>query len=258
MSEFPLPHASQDLSGQVALVTGATSGLGWRFARVLAAAGAKVVATGRREANLRELEKSIADDGGQCLGIVMDMTDADNIIAAVAQAEEALGPISILVNNAGVPDAQLAMKMPVELIDRVLDTNLRGPFILSCEIARRMKTHGIGGRIINLSSIIAYNYSGNGAALYSVSKAAILRMTEALAVEWARFNINVNAIAPGVFYSEMTEGMLERVGDISQGYARKRLGHAPQLDSTLLYLCSPASECVTGTCIKVDDGQESR
>lgn len=258
MSDFSLPHNNQDLSGQVALVTGATSGLGWRFARVLAAAGAKVVATGRREANLRELEQVIADDGGQCLGIVMDMTNADNIIAAVAQAEEALGPISILVNNAGVPDAQLAMKMPVELIDRVLDTNLRGPFILSCEVARRMKAHGIGGRIINLSSILAYNYGGGGAALYSVSKAAILRMTEALAVEWARFNINVNAIAPGMFYSEMTDGMIERVGDISQGFARKRMGHAPQLDSTLLYLCSPASECVTGTCIKVDDGQESR
>ena len=258
MSEFPFPNASNDLTGQVAMVTGATSGLGWHFARVLAKAGATVVATGRRESNLKELEKVIADDGGSCAPFVMDMTDADSLVTVVERAEAAVGPISILVNNAGIPDAQLAMKMDVDLIDRVLGTNLRGPFILTCEVARRMKANNIAGRVVNLSSITAFNYTGNGAALYSITKSAMCRMTETLAVEWSRYRINVNGIAPGIFHSEMTEGMIERVGDLSDRFPRRRLGCAPQLDSTLLYLCSPASDLVTGTIIKVDDGQESR
>jgi NAD(P)-dependent dehydrogenase (short-subunit alcohol dehydrogenase family) len=258
MSQFPLPNASQDLTGQVALVTGATSGLGWRFAQVLASAGATVALTGRREANLKALHKEITDSGGSSAWFALDMTDAENIVQTVADAEDALGPISILVNNAGIPDAQLAMQMEVELIDRVLSTNLRGPFILSCEVGRRMKAHKIPGRIVSISSSSAFNYTGMGAALYSTTKAAISRMTETLAVEWARFNINVNAIAPGAFSSEMMDGMLERVGDITEFFPRKRLGQPAQLDSTLLFLCSPASECVTGTIVRVDDGQDPR
>jgi len=258
MSDFPLPNASQDLSGQVALVTGATSGLGWRFAQVLASAGASVALTGRREANLRALHDEITESGGTSAWFTLDMLDADNITRTVADVENALGPISILINNAGIPDAQLAMKMDLELIDRVLDTNLRGPFIIACEVGRRMKQHGIPGRIVSISSSSAFNYTGMGAALYSTTKAAIVRMTETLAVEWSRFNINVNAIAPGAFSSEMMDGMLERMGDITEFFPRKRLGQPAQLDSTLLYLCSPSSDCVTGTVIRVDDGQDPR
>ena len=116
----------------------------------------------------------------------------------------------------------------------------------------------MGGRIINIASMAAFDYSGNGAALYSITKAGVVRMTEALAVEWARFNINVNAIAPGAFSSEMMDGMLERVGDISQHFPRKRLGDPAQMDSTLIFLASPASEAVTGAVIKIDDGQHGR
>jgi NAD(P)-dependent dehydrogenase (short-subunit alcohol dehydrogenase family) len=148
--------------------------------------------------------------------------------------------------------------MPVELIDRVLDTNLRAPYILACEFARQRLEAKLPGRIVNIASMAAYDYGGHGAALYSVTKAGVVRMTEALAVEWARFHINVNAIAPGAFASEMMDGMLERVGDITRGFSRQRLGNPAQLDSTLLYLVSPASDAVTGTCIKVDDGQGSR
>ncbi|MGD8829681.1 MAG: SDR family oxidoreductase, partial [Pseudomonadales bacterium] len=137
-------------------------------------------------------------------------------------------------------------------------TNLRGPWDLSCEVARRLIAEKVPGRMVNISSVGAFNYGGNGAALYSVTKAAIVRMTEVLAVEWSRFNINVNAIAPGAFSSEMMDGMLERMGDISQHFPRKRICQPEQLDSTLLYLVSPSSEAVTGTCIKVDDGQGSR
>ena len=258
MQEFDFPNVSTDLSGQTALVTGATSGLGWHFARVLAKAGARVAATGRREAKLRELEQTIAQDGGECIGFTMDVMDAENIFSVVERIENALGTVTILVNNAGIPGAQRATKMSVELIDRVIGANLRGPWLLSCEIARRLLEKKMPGRIVNLSSLGASVYDGNGAALYCTTKAAVSRMSETLAVEWSRFNINVNAIAPGLFHSEMTGGMLARTGDVSGHFPRKRIGHPAQLDSTLLYLCSPVSDCVTGTVIKVDDGQGTR
>ena len=148
--------------------------------------------------------------------------------------------------------------MSPELIDQVFDVNLRGPYVLSCEVARRLIEVKKPGRIVNISSMGAFNYGGDGAALYSITKAAVVRMTEALAVEWARFEINVNCIAPGLFRSEMMEAMLERIGDISQHFPRKRSCEPAQMDSTLLYLCAPSSECVTGTVIKIDDGQVSR
>jgi len=255
---YPLPNASVDLTGQVALVTGASSGLGLRFAKVLAAAGAKVALAARRIDRLETLAAEIKAAGGEAVAIEMDATDADQLIAAVEKAEQALGLVTILINNAGIPDAQRAHKMSVELIDRVLDINVRAPFILSCEVARRLLAAGKPGRIVNIASSAAYSYGGNGAALYSVSKAAVVRITETLAVEWARNHINVNAIAPGAFASEMMDGMMARMGDFSQNTPRKRIGDPAQLDSTLLYLCSPASDAVTGTSIRVDDGQGGR
>lgn len=258
MTDFPLPHFSLDLKGQVALVTGTTSGLGWRFARVLAACGAKVAVTGRRVERLEQLAGEIRSDGGEALPLRLDMTDRVSIREVVEATEAAFGTITILVNNAGIPDAQRAHKMSDELVDAVFDTNLRGPWVLSCEVARRLIEAKKPGRMVNISSIGAFNYGGNGAALYSVTKAAVARMTEALAVEWARYHINVNAIAPGAFSSEMMDGMFERLGDFSQQFPRKRVGDPAQLDSTLLYLVSPASETVTGTVIKVDDGQGPR
>lgn len=258
MTDYPLPNVSNDLKGQVALVTGASSGLGLRFAKVLAAAGAKVALAARRVDRLEALAAEIKAAGGEAIAIAMDATDADQLIAAVAQAEIAFGTVTILVNNAGIPDAQRAHKMPLELIDRVLDINVRAPFILSCEVARRLMAADKPGRIVNIASSAAYEYGGNGAALYSVSKAAVVRITEALAVEWARNHINVNAIAPGAFHSEMMDGMLERIGDFSATTPRKRIGDPAQLDSTLLYLVSPASDAVTGISLRVDDGQGRR
>ena len=254
MTDFALPNFTTDLTGQVALVTGTTSGLGKRFAQVLAACGASVAVTGRREDRLRELADEINSQGGKAFPVRLDMTDSESIVAAVSAAEAALGTITILVNNAGIPDAQRAHKMSNQLIDDVFDTNLRGPYVMSCEIARRLIASGKPGRMVNISSVAAFHYSGGGAALYSITKAGIARMTEALAVEWARFNINVNCIAPGAFSSEMLDGMLERMGDISEHFPRKRIGQPAQMDSTLLYLVSPSSDCVTGTIIKVDDG----
>lgn len=255
---YPIPNVSTDLTGQTALVTGASSGLGVRFARTLARCGAKVALAARRLDRMEALAAEIRAEGGVAQAFALDVTDADQLIATVAGAEEALGPVSILVNNAGIPDAQRAVKMSVDLIDRVIGVNLRAPYILSCEVARRLMAAKRPGRIVNIASVAAFEYSGNGAALYSITKSAVVRMTEALAVEWASANINVNAIAPGAFASEMMDGMLSRVGDISQHFPRKRLGDPAQLDSTLLYLVSPASDFVTGACIRVDDGQSGR
>jgi NAD(P)-dependent dehydrogenase (short-subunit alcohol dehydrogenase family) len=247
-----------DLTGQVALVTGATSGLGRRFATTLAAAGAHVVACGRRAERLQEVEAEIAGAGGSCVGVPLDVTDAAQIPAAVDAAEASFGQVTILVNNAGIPDAARAHKMPLALVDSVLDTNVRAVWLLSTEVARRLIETKTPGRIVNISSNGGFHYAGGGAALYSVTKAAVNRITEVLAVEWARNHINVNAIAPGAINSEMMDGMISRVGDFSAAFPRKRMGEPEWLDSTLLYLCAPASEFVTGTVIKVDDGQGGR
>jgi NAD(P)-dependent dehydrogenase (short-subunit alcohol dehydrogenase family) len=258
VSEFPLPYNGSDLTGEVALVTGATSGLGRRFAQTLAAAGASVVACGRRVDRLDEVVAEIEAAGGLAVAVPLDVSDAEAIPGAVDAAEAAFGTVTILVNNAGIPDAQRAHKMSLELIDAVLDTNVRAVFVLSCEVARRLIAAERPGRIVNISSTGAFHYGGNGAALYSVSKAAVVRITEVLAVEWSRYRINVNAIAPGAFRSEMMDGMMSRVGDFTQYTPRKRLGEPAQLDSTLLYLCAPSSECVTGAIIRVDDGQDGK
>lgn len=258
MSDYPIPNASHDLSGQVALVTGASSGLGWRFAQTLAAAGASVVAGARRTEKLDELVKEISTGGGTAVSVALDVTDPASIVAAVDAAEEAFGTVTILVNNAGIPDAQRAHKMPLDLVDRVIDTNLRGPYLLACEVARRLIAAERAGRIVNVSSIGAYSYAGGAAALYSITKAAVNRMTEVLAVEWVRYGINVNGIAPGSFTSEMMDGMISRIGDFTGSLPRKRMGDPAQLDSTLLYLVAPSSDFVTGTVVKVDDGAGPR
>lgn len=259
MSTFPLPNNSADLTGRVALVTGASSGLGARFAEVLAVCGASVALCARRVDRLEALAATIRERGGKAIAVQMDATDADSLIAAVGAAEAAFGTVDILVNNAGIPDAQRAHKMSIELIDAVIGTNFRGPWILACEVARRLIAAGKGGNIVNISSVAHYQYTGNGAALYATTKTAIARMTEALAVEWSPYRINVNAIAPGMFASEMTDGMFERMGgNPAPHLPRQRVFEPAQIDSTLLYLVGPSSECVTGAIVRVDDGQTSQ
>ncbi|MEP3226706.1 MAG: SDR family NAD(P)-dependent oxidoreductase [Parasphingorhabdus sp.] len=252
------PNFSIDLTGKTAIVTGASSGFGHRFAQVLAACGAKVACTARRREKLDTLVSAITADGGQAQAFDLDVRDADQLKAIVPTVADALGQPDILVNNAGIPDAQRAINMSSEFIDNMLDTNLRSAYILSNEVARPLIETKKPGRIVNIASTLAYHYDGNGAALYSTTKAGLARMTEALAVEWSRFFINVNAIAPGAFSTEMMDGMVARMGDISQHFPRKRMCTTDQMDSTLLYLVSPASEAVTGTIIKVDDGQGPR
>lgn len=247
-----------DLNGQVALVTGTTSGLGRRFAEVLADHGATVVLTGRRAERLETMADEWRAAGRSCMPLPLDVTDAESLPDAVARVREELGVITILVNNAGIPDAALAHTMPLDLIDRVLDTNLRAPYVLSCAVARDLIEARLPGRIVNISSMFARTYADAGASLYSVTKAGVVRMTEVLAVEWARHQINVNCIMAGAVATEMLDGMIERVGDPSGGFPRRRLLTPAQLDSTLLYLVSGHSEAVTGATIAVDDGQYPR
>ena len=249
---------STDLTGRTALVTGAGTGLGLRFAQTLAANGAKVALTGRRLELIEAGAAKIREAGGQAAAFALDVTDADQCLAVFDSVEAALGPVDILVNNAGIPDAQRSVRMPVALIDQVIDTNLRAPFILSSELARRLIAAKRPGRIVNIASSGAFDYGGGGSALYSITKAGMVRLTEVHSVEWVKFHINVNAIAPGAFHSEMMDGMIARIGDISDKLPRQRLGDPSQLDSTLLYLVSPSSEFVTGAVIRVDDGQHRR
>ena len=252
-------HSSPSLlSGQVALVTGAGTGLGRQFALTLAEAGATVVVAARRREKLDELVREIAARGGTAHAIVLDVRDPRSIERTIEEATSMAGLPDILVNNAGVPDAKRAHRMPLELVDQVIETNLRGPWLLATGLAARWIEAGVRGRVVNIGSMSGQHYTGEGAALYSVTKAAVHRMSEVLAVEWARHGINVNAIAPGAFASEMMDGMLERMGDISEAFPRRRLGRPEQLASTLLYLVSPASQAVTGAVISVDDGQTHR
>lgn len=252
----PSAPLSTDLRGQTALVTGTTSGLGRYFATLLAGCGAKVAICGRRSERLEELATTLRADGATVLPITLDVTDTDALFAAVERAHDELGPVQILVNNAGKPDAQLALRMSPAFVDEMIATNLTSLFHLCCEVARRLIDAELGGRIVNISSMAAYS-APVGTAMYAITKSAVVRMTEVLALEFARYDINVNAIAPGAFESEMMDGMLERMGDITKAFARRRLGTAEQLGSSLLYLVSPSSEVVTGTCLKVHDGQSA-
>ncbi|MFC3172734.1 SDR family NAD(P)-dependent oxidoreductase [Novosphingobium bradum] len=253
----PPVNFSIDLAGRTALVTGAGSGIGLRFARVLAACGARVALAGRRADRLEALAAEIRADGGTALAVALDVSRSEAIAPAIDRIEAELGLVDILVNNAGLPDAHYATKLSPEKVDAVIDTNLRGPWVLSCEVARRLMAAGAPGKIVNVSSMAAFTYSAaRGAALYATTKGGLVRMTEVLAREWAGFGINVNALAPGAIASEMMDAMVAQVGDgFLQSYPRKRLGQPEGLDSSLLFLVSPASDYVTGTCIKADDGQ---
>ena len=254
---FPLPNLSNDLTGRVALVTGASSGLGWRFAKVLAKQGAKVAVSGRRLERLEALVAEIKADGGEAAAFPVDVADAEAMIAMVGKIQDHFGVVDILINNAGIPDAQRAHKMSLELIDKVMDVNLRGPFVLSCEVARRLIDAKIPGRIVNIASVAAFEYRGGGAALYSVTKAGVIRMTEALAVEWARFHINVNAIAPGLILAGMSDPIY---ADPVVREAREsrvplgRLGTAEDIANAVVFLSSDQSSYMTGQNLLIDGG----
>jgi NAD(P)-dependent dehydrogenase (short-subunit alcohol dehydrogenase family) len=255
---WPAPQFSIDLTGQTALVTCAAARLGRRFAQVLAAAGASVAIAAHRNDPVAPFVDEIERAGGKAVAIELDATDAEQLISSVDQAEQALGPVTILMNNASIATPAAAIDMPVELIDTAIATDLRAPYILSCEFARRLIHARLPGRIVNVASMAAYHCDDSGVSVHSMTSAGLIRMTETLAVEWAKFNINVNAIASGFVHSDKAEVAFEHNPRFPDRFARRRMGGVEQLDSSLLYLVSPSSSFVTGTCIKVDDARLPR
>lgn len=245
-----------DLTGEVALVTGATSGFGLHFAEILSAAGATVVLTGRRVDRLQGLEQRIVGGGGRAHAVVVDVRSVAAMQDCVAAAERLAGPISILVNNAGISIQSSAADLGEEDWDAVMDTNVKGPFFMAQLVGRRMIEHGIRGRIVNIASIGAMK-ALSGLVAYSTSKAAVAMMTQGLAREWARHGIAVNALCPGYVKTELNDAWFESPAGQKQiaGFPRRRLGTEESLDATLLLLCSRHAEFITGSLFTVDDGQ---
>jgi NAD(P)-dependent dehydrogenase (short-subunit alcohol dehydrogenase family) len=245
-----------DLKGEVAFVTGATSGLGRHFARVLAREGAAIAISGRRADRLAALRKEIESDGGKCAEIVLDVTAAAQIAPALDKAEAALGQVTILLNNAGMSADGPVTDIATADFDMVMATNLRAPFLLAQEMGRRMINRGAGGRIINIASITAFRVLP-GSAPYCMSKAGLAMMTQCMAREWARYDINVNAICPGFIETELNSDWFETAKGKAQiqSFPKRRLQQAQDLDATLLLLASNASKAITGSLFTVDEAQ---
>ncbi len=247
---------SFDLTGKTAIVTGATSGLGRRFALVLAKAGAAVAITGRRIDRLQSLKSEIEAIGGRALAVALDVTDPASIKQCVETTEHDLGPVDILVNNAGMNVQALPAEVTPEGFDTMFDTNVRGAFFMAQAVGLRMMERGAGGRIINIASIGAFTQLP-GLTIYCMTKAAVAMMTKSLAKEWARKNINVNAMCPGFIETELNSEWFQSEGGQRQikTFPRRRLGVESDLDGTLLLLASDHSRFITGSLFTADDGQ---
>jgi NAD(P)-dependent dehydrogenase (short-subunit alcohol dehydrogenase family) len=243
------------LDGRHVLVTGASSGLGRHFAAVLADAGARVTVAARREAQLAQTVAAITASGAQAHAVRLDVTDADSIAQAFADAEARFGPVGILVNNAGVTVTRPAIDMTEQDWASVIDTNLKGAWIAAQHAARRMIHHGTGGSIVNIASILGLRVAG-GVATYAISKAGVVQMTKALALEWARHGIRVNALAPGYVETELNDAFFS--SDAGKALMRRipqrRLGELRELDGPLLLLASDAGSYMTGSVVAVDGG----
>jgi 3-oxoacyl-[acyl-carrier protein] reductase len=243
------------VAGKVAFVTGASSGLGAHFARTLAQHGARVALAARRVDRLTALENEIKSKGGQAMSVALDVTDAGGVAKAFAAAEAALGPVNILVNNAGISGLARFTDASEESWREVMAVNFDGVFRVGQEAARRMSAHGQGGSIINIASIIAFATMKQLSA-YGASKAAVVSLTKSMALELAGAKVRVNAIAPGYFSTEINESLWAT--DAGKAMIKKipqrRLGNYPDLDGPLLLLASDAGAFMTGSVITVDGG----
>jgi NAD(P)-dependent dehydrogenase (short-subunit alcohol dehydrogenase family) len=252
-----------DLSGRVAMVTGASGGLGAQFARTLAKAGAGVVLAARRMDKLKDLRAEIESEGGDAHVVELDVTSQASIKAAVAHAETEMGTLDILVNNSGVSTTQKLVDVTEEDYDFVMDTNTRGAFFVAQEVAKRMiaRSKGAapgtftGGRIVNVASMAGLRVLGQ-IGVYCMSKAAVVHMTRAMALEWGRFGINVNALCPGYIDTEINHHhwTTEAGQKLVQMLPRKRVGHPADLDAALIMLCANESHFINGAVLSADDG----
>lgn len=246
-----------NFEGQTALVTGASGGLGKQFALVLAKAGANVAIAARREDRLKDVAKEIEALGRKALILVMDVTKEEEIAAGFAKIKKEWQKLDILVNNAGTSAMAPAEEMSLEDWQKVIDVNLTGVFLVAKHAAALMKENQFG-RVINIASM--YGLVANSAfnvANYHAAKGAVVNLTRALAAEWAKYNITVNAIGPGFFESEMTDDFIS-TDDFKQYVAiscpMKRVGKAGELDTAVLFLADKASSYITGQTIPVDGG----
>ena len=240
----------EDLSGKSALITGASGGLGLHFAKLLARRGVEVTLAARRQSALDQARHEIATAGGSSKSIQLDVADAASIAEALAGRS-----FDILINNAGISGAGPAAELSEAAWDAVLDTNLKGVFLVAQAVARGMREAGRGGAIVNIASILGHRVAG-GVSAYAASKAGVIQLTKALALEWARDGIRVNALCPGYIETDInrdffaTEAGLNLIRRIPQ----RRLGQPEELDGALLLLASAAGSYITGASIEVDGG----
>lgn len=244
------------LDGHTALITGANGGLGSHFAQTLAKAGAKVAIAARRVESLREVEEQIRSAGGQVRAIALDVTKRESVAQAFAQAAEALGPITVAVNNAGIAVTKPLLEHTEEDWNEVIGVNLTGAWRVAQEAARHMVKHQRGGSIVNIASILGLRVSAQVPS-YAASKAALIQLTKAMALELARYKIRVNALAPGYvttsinrefFATEAGQALIKRI-------PQRRIGNPEELDAALLLLASDAGSYATGTVLAIDGGQ---
>jgi NAD(P)-dependent dehydrogenase (short-subunit alcohol dehydrogenase family) len=248
------------LEGQTAIITGASGGLGGHFARLLAAEGAAVALTARRLDKVETLAGEIAGAGGRAMALKLDVADAGSIPAAFEEIETALGPVSILINNAGVGGEGQALDLTVETWDQTFDVNVRGVFFAAQAAARIMLANGTAdradARIVNIASIASHTVLP-GLSAYNASKASVAMLTRSLAREWSRKGIAVNALCPGYIETDIngcwwgTEGGQKQL----KLFPRRRLMEASDLDAAFLMLCGPAARAIAGSVITIDDGQ---
>jgi len=249
-----------NLKEKVALVTGASSGLGARFARVLAANGALTVLAARRVERLKDLRAEIEAAGGAAHVVALDVTEPDSIREAVDRTEREVGPIDILVNNSGVSTTQRLVDVTPVDFDYVLNTNLKGAFFVANEVARRMIVRAKGqadfrGRIVNIASVAGLQVLPQ-IGVYCISKAAVIQMTKAQALEWGRYGINVNALCPGYIRTEINDAHWDTDAGhkLMQMLPRKRVGRPEDLDGALLLMVADESQFINGAVLTADDG----
>lgn len=244
-----------DLSKETILITGASQGLGRQFARVLASRGAAVALAARQTAKLKAMEEEIRGKGGRAAAIALDVTDVASIPTALDAAEAALGPVTVLINNAGIAIEKLATEQTEADWDAVVGANLKGAYFLATELARRMIARKQAGNIVNVASVLG---TGVLKALspYAISKAGMIQATKALALELAGQNIRVNALAPGYIDTEMNHDFWSTPGGerLMKRIPQRRVGAESDLDGAILLLASQASRYMTGSVVTVDGG----
>jgi 3-oxoacyl-[acyl-carrier protein] reductase len=244
-----------DVGKEIILITGASQGLGRQFARVLSAHGAAVVLAARQTAKLKGLEEEIKAKGGRAAAVAMDVTDTASIAKAIDAAEAALGPITVLINNAGIAIEKLAVEQSEADWDAVIGANLKGAYFTAAEVARRMIARQQGGNIVNIASVLGFGVV-KFVSSYAISKAGIVQATKALALELAASNIRVNALAPGYIDTEMNhEVWATPAGEkLARRIPQRRVGSESDLDGAILLLASNASRYMTGSVVTVDGG----